>query len=332
MGGVLALVGAVALVATLVLLYFASSRALASDPRPASSYEEAVKRIATLKARDGANISRPSIVMDHGSQVATAVVLFHGFTNNPEQFEQLGKDYFAAGYNVLIPRLPEHGQKDLLTRDLTKITSSRLASATDEAVDIAAGLGKKVEVVGLSGGGTMAALAAHDREEVSTAVIMSPLFGVDMLPAFVVKPLVAWSRVLPDIFMWWDPRVKENHIPADAYPRYSLKSISAFFEVGFDFMRREPTRKSRLDRVVLITNAADDSIDEGLAKDAITKELKPIAGDYQEFEFPRANGYAHDLIDPNGLNAKSIDDIYGAIYPYLGLTPSSSATTATPQP
>jgi len=43
--------------------------------------------VAALKARDGADIIRPTIVMDHGSEVATAVVLFHGFINNPEQFE-----------------------------------------------------------------------------------------------------------------------------------------------------------------------------------------------------------------------------------------------------
>jgi hypothetical protein len=51
-----------------------------------------------------------------------------------------------------------------------------------------------------------------------------------------------------------------------------------------------------------------------------TGDAAPRSGaTYQQFEFPRNLGYAHDLIDPNGLNGKSIDAIYGALYPYLGI-------------
>lgn len=315
--------GAVAVIAgaTAILLVATSMMPLPSETNPAASYDEAVSRAAELKARDGQGTLRPTIFLDHGSQVETAVVLFHGFTNNPQQFERIGRDYYAAGYNVLIPRLPEHGEGDLLTRDLTKLSSARLAGAMNESVDIATGLGRKVEVVGLSGGGNLAALAAHDRDEVSAAVVMSPLFGVDLLPSLLVRPIVAWSHVLPDYYLWWDPLLKEKHVPADAYPRYSLKSISAFFEVGYDFLRREPDRGGTLERVVLVTNAADASVDEDLAKSALSKELKPIAGEYAQLEYPAAADYAHDLIDPDGMNAESIDDIYRTLYPYLGLTP-----------
>lgn len=312
---------AVVLLATAILLYRLSRVTLPSDPQPAATYEEAVGRIAELKARDGDDIIRPTIFLDQGSRVETAVVLFHGFTNNPEQFERIGRDYYAAGYNVLIPRLPEHGQRDLMTRDLSKITSARLADAMNEAVDIAAGLGENVEVVGLSGGGTLAALAARDREEVSKAVIISPLFGVDFLPNSVVRLAVAWSHVLPDVYMWWDPGLKEKHLPSDAYPRYSLKSVGAFFEVAFDVTRGNPKRRGELDRVVLITNAADRTIDEAQARRAVSQAIEPLAADYEAFEFPRPAGHAHDLIDSSGLNAENIDAIYGKVYPYLGLPP-----------
>ncbi len=327
MGLLAAAVVVVLLVVTTQLLVVRSSRATpASRARPTATYEEALARVAELKARDDSRIIRPTIFMGHGSRVATAVVLFHGFTNNPQQFEQLGKSFYDAGYNVLIPRLPEHGQRDRLTKDLSKIDTARLVEATNEAVDVASGLGRTVEVVGLSGGGNMAALAARDRNEVTTAVIMSPLFGVDLLPNAVVKPIAGWSSVLPDIYLWWDPRIKEGHKPPDAYPRYSLKSMSAFFELAFDVMDGKPERSTKLDRVAIITNAADDSVREELARQVVAKQLAPHAKVSQQFEFPRSAGYAHDLIDPDGLNRANIEKIYGALYPYLGLTPAEKAT------
>ena len=251
-GGVLIVLA----VATFVLMRSSAAAVPPSDPAPTRSYAEARERVEAIKARDDSGVMRPTIFLDQGSRVATSVVIFHGFTNNPEQFERIGQAFYDAGYNVLIPRLPEHGERDLMTRDLSKLTAARLVEAADEAIDAAAGLGERVEVVGLSGGGNLAALAASDRNEVASAVIISPLFGIDLLPSTVVRPIVGWSTALPDFYLWWDPRLKEGHIPRDAYPRYSLKSISAFFEVGFDLMRREPKRTSELERVVLITNAA----------------------------------------------------------------------------
>jgi len=314
-GGVLLVLAA----ATFVLMRSSAAAVPPTSPAPALSYAEARKRVEAIKARDDSSVMHPTIFLDQGSRVATSVVIFHGFTNNPEQFERVGEAFYEAGYNVLIPRLPEHGERDLMTRDLSKVTAARLVEAADEAVDAAAGLGDRVEVVGLSGGGNLAARTASDRNEVASAVIISPLFGVDLMPSTLVRPIVGWSNVLPDFYLWWDPRLKEDHVPPDAYPRYSLKSISAFFEVGFDLMRREPKRTSELERVVLITNAADSSVDEQAAKDIVKKELTPHATETLEYEFPKANGYAHDIIDPEGMNAKNVDAIYARLWPYLGL-------------
>jgi esterase/lipase len=315
------LLGVLGVLAVVTAALFATSgRSVpAIQPDPAASYDEAIERVEALTALDGPEIMRPTLFFDQGDKVETSVVIFHGFTNNPEQFERIGQAYAEAGYNVLIPRLPDHGERDLLTRDLSEVTAAKLAETANEAVDIAAGLGERVEVVGLSGGGNLAALMAHDRDEVAEAVVISPLFGVDMLPGLVTRPIVAWSRVLPDFYFWWDPIKKADHVPADAYPNYSLKSISAFFEVAYDFMRREPSRSDGLDRVVIVTNGADRSVDESLARESIGQELRGIAGQYEEYEYPAELGYAHDLIDPQGSNATSIEAIYRTLYPYLGL-------------
>ncbi|NTU72064.1 MAG: hypothetical protein HGB10_09640 [Coriobacteriia bacterium] len=289
-----------------------------SNPQPTATYEAALARVDALKARDGDGIIRPTIFIGQGSKVTTAVVIFHGFTNNPEQFERIGKVYADAGYNVLIPRLPEHGEGNLMTSDLSKITTERLAAAADEAIDIGAGLGDRVEVVGLSGGGTLAAWSARQRNEVTGVVVMSPLFGIKILPGFLVKPIVAWSRVLPDFYQWWDPLLREKHLPADAYPRYSIKSIGSFFDVGYGLAQAAP-RQRPLERAVLITNAADMSIDARAAKRVFENQLQSIAATSTAFEFPAQDGYAHDLVDPEGLNEASIDAIYSQLYPLLGV-------------
>ena len=324
----LSLVGLALVLALISAALIAVDRAGApkSNPRPTKTYAEAVSRVAELKARDGADILKPTIFLDRGSKVETAVVLFHGFTNNPEQFEQLGDAYRAAGYNVLIPRLPEHGNRDLMTKNLSRLTETRLAQSADEAVDIAAGLGNKVEVVGLSGGGVMAAWAATSRPEVTSATIISPLFGVTLMPAWAVKPIVAWSRVLPDYYLWWDPALKQGHKPADAYPRYSLRSISSFFDLGYDFSRQNGRGDTPLERAVLVTNAADRSVDSAVAKRVFRDRLGSIATTVKTFEYAESEGYAHDLIDPQGVNGPKTAAIYEKLMPLIGLAPDTTRT------
>ena len=67
-------------------------------------------------------------LFDHGKQTEHVIVLMHGFTNCPEQFNELGRQHFDAGNNVLIPRMPYHGLSDRLTDVLVNITAENLAS------------------------------------------------------------------------------------------------------------------------------------------------------------------------------------------------------------
>ena len=292
-----------------------------SKAEPAADYAEALDMIDALEARDTAEVGYPSIFMGHGSKTETAVVLFHGYTNNPEQFEQLGQAYYDAGYNVLIPRLPGHGMKDTMTKALTDVDTAALVEAADEAIDIAAGLGESVEVAGLSGGGTLSMWAAHNRDEVSSSAPISPYIQPKILPVWIMRPITEITRVIPDIYIWWDPTLKEDHLPAEAYPRYSLKSMSAFLEIGFSIEDGEPQRTSEMDRIVFVSNAADPSINEAYGYGIFKTHLGPLAKEVEFREFDEALGYAHDLVDPRGLNAESIDDIYPELYEWLGITP-----------
>src|ERR1043165_7550005 len=118
-----------------------------SHPNPVTSYEAAIKEIKSMQAADNEDLVHDVCItklFDHGASTEHVLVLFHGFSTCPEQFNDLGKQYFDAGYNVLIPRLPYHGLKDRLTDALGHLTAEELASFGDKVVDICHGLGKKI--------------------------------------------------------------------------------------------------------------------------------------------------------------------------------------------
>ncbi|MEZ4639016.1 MAG: alpha/beta fold hydrolase [Caldilineaceae bacterium] len=116
--------------------------------------------IQAMQAQEQAETVNPlceSKVMGHGARTQRVVVFVHGFTNCPEQFEVLGQQFYDAGYNVFIPRMPHHGLSDRLTTELSKLSTEALVAFGGDVVDIAQGLGDEVTVVGLSGGGAVTA-------------------------------------------------------------------------------------------------------------------------------------------------------------------------------
>jgi alpha-beta hydrolase superfamily lysophospholipase len=97
------------------------------------SYAEAIEIAKGLQDLDGPNVNPVchTRLYTHGRQTERALVLLHGFTNCPRQFDDLGKDFFARGWNVLIPRYPRHGYTDRLNTAIAELPADRwmLASA-----------------------------------------------------------------------------------------------------------------------------------------------------------------------------------------------------------
>ena len=74
-------------------------------PDPAQSYEEAIGRIQSIQADEGNLDLHPECATQlgtHGEQTETVIVFLHGFTSCPNQFADLGQEYFERGYNVYI--------------------------------------------------------------------------------------------------------------------------------------------------------------------------------------------------------------------------------------
>ena len=154
----------IVLVAVLGALIFWLGRPLVvhgleSRARPSRSYGEALARIALIESEDSSAIAPEcrTLLLTHGHATGRVIVLFHGLTNCPAQFDSLARLTFARGANVFVPRLPRHGCSDRMTGELALMNADELREFTDRCLDAARGLGDSLTVAGLSVGGTLAA-------------------------------------------------------------------------------------------------------------------------------------------------------------------------------
>ena len=175
-----------------------------------------------------------SKLYDHGMRTEHVIILIHGFTNCPEQFNELGKQHFDAGNNVFIPRMPYHGLSDRLTDALVNLTAEDLATFGDKVIDIAHGLGKKITVMGVSGSGTLVAWLAQNRADIDFAFAIAPLFGLAFVPPAFTKLFERIVLLLPNFYMWWDPRTKADNPYSIyyAYPGYPTRSLVEFLRLA----------------------------------------------------------------------------------------------------
>ena len=272
-----------------------------SHPHPVSSYDDALAGFARLLAAEphGLVSGCESRLMTHGRRTPRAVVLFHGFTNCPQQFGLFGDRCFSAGDNVLIPRLPEHGFTNRRAVTLGRVTPDRIAAAADQAIDIASGLGDTVVVAGLSVGAEAAAWAAARRPEVGRVVIIAPLLGIAHLPVAVSRFLARLWIAIPDSFHWWDPRVRERLPgPPYCYWGWSSRGLGEMLRLGFALSAAAVRGPVRARSIVIVTNANDDAVDNGPARALAADWARDAPGRVRTFEFADSLRLGHDVIDP----------------------------------
>lgn len=282
-----------------------------STPRPAQSYSEALARIEALRSKDTPEVNPVcgARLMSRGEKVEQTVLFLHGFTNCPQQFHQLGLHLYELGWNVLIPRIPHHGLTDRLTTDLSNLTAEELAAFTDEAVDIAQGLGERVVVAGLSGGAIAAAWAAQFRSDIARAVLIAPSFAFGFLHPRLIGAVKNLSLTLPNFFIWWNSDLKTATKPDYAYPRFSTRALGQITRLGFAV--RDAARRERplAGSIVLVTNPNDRAVDNGTALGLLALWRERGAGNIEHCTLDAALNIGHDIIDPTQEDQR-VDDVY----------------------
>jgi pimeloyl-ACP methyl ester carboxylesterase len=229
-----------------------------------------------------------------GDDVApAAVVLLHGLTNSPPQYDALAPLLHARGHAVVVPRLPLHGYRDRMTDALAAVRATDLEAAALQAVGIAALCGERVVVAGISIGATLAGwLAARTR--IDTGIAFAPFCGLHELYGGVNDALGAVLRALPNAFGWWDPRVKEKQPPAHGYPRFTTRALGESLLLSTDIDRAPHAVHGR--RAVLVLNANDPVINNAHAHRRFAT-LRAYGVDYERVML-QGLPKMHDVIEP----------------------------------
>ncbi|HJR81177.1 MAG TPA: alpha/beta fold hydrolase [Anaerolineales bacterium] len=287
---------------------------LESHSQPVTNFEEAVTRVKAMQEADNQELARDVCITklyDHGTQTDHVIILLHGFTSCPEQFNELGKQYFEVGHNVFIPRLPYHGLSDRLTDALVNLTARDLAGFGDTVIDIAHGLGKKITVIGISGSGTLVAWLAQNRKDVHYAVAIAPLLGLAFIPQALTKLFERFALHLPNFFLWWDPRTKANNPYSIyyAYPRYPIRALAEFLRLAMVTCSRAKEYPPAAGHFTMIINDAEPAVSNPEILKLFELWQKHGKRNLNEVHFEKEMKLPHDIITP-GTPGVPIGDIH----------------------
>ncbi len=263
------------------------------------SYDEAVRAIRALIARDAADptilpAALPRLYV-HDKPVAQAVLLFHGFTNCPQQFDELARRFHARGCNVYVPRIPQHGLKDRLTRALAAVTVDDYADFATESYALARPLGNTISALGLSLGGTLVMWLAQT-QPLDLAIPFAPFLMPYPFPPAIGQVAMRFLATLPSMYFWWDFHVKEKCEPHYAYPGYPTHSLARLVFLGNLIFDEAEKAKPRARRCVVVLTDRDNAIDNGVALQL--KDLWNRHGAGYRDVMLTGLGARHDVIDP----------------------------------
>jgi carboxylesterase len=284
-------------------------------PDPAENYEEALARIEAIQAEEAQipDLSPEcgSIFLTHDQKVENTIVFLHGFTSCPDQFVALGQEYFNQGYNVFIPRQPHHGLQEYDGAPLKGLTAEKLAAFGTAVADIAQGLGERVVVVGLSGGGAVATWLSQERSDVDLAVPIAPFLGIGFIPRPLTRPVTNLILLIPDFHQWWDP-VHQLSNPLSApysYRGYYMHSLFENLRLGFSAEEDAKQVKPAAGGILVITNANDESVNNEVVAEFEQLWLEHGEQFLQTYQFEKELGIPHDMITVTRPNNR-VDIVY----------------------
>lgn len=281
----------------LTALWFVVTAAVV-QPLPAqqdrAAYTTSVAAISRRQAVDD-SIAAPgarSILLADGAPTARAIVLLHGLTDSPRQFEAFAYLLHADGNNVYVPRLPQHGLRGGDVGALSALTAAQLRGVADSVVNEARGLGDSVVIVGLSMGGTIGAWIAQQRE-VSRVVLIAPAIEPGRIPSLVDRPLIGVADRLPAITR----RAQRDTARPDREVGFNLRAVAEILELGSSILGQAAREASRTREIVVLVNASDRTVKESAAE-ALARNWLQHGATVSAFELPDSLRLPHNIIDP----------------------------------
>lgn len=303
-GGMLLLVCIASLV--LYMMPHRSTNLQHTDTRTLS-YKQAVaaadKTSAADKKLSDFDKGCESQLYTHGKKVARSVVMFHGVTACPKQYDEIAKTFYNAGYNVYVPLAPQHGTTNNpeATADLTL---AELTSYVGESYSVAAGLGDSVGFVGQSGGAALATWGAQYIDGVSRLLVISPFYEIsqDASPRW-QKPLLLslyGMNIAPD-------RIVQG---------FSARALAKYLILVENY--REDLTTKNLEHVAVVTSANDTQIDLDVAHYIPKTLAKNSKASFQQTRLAPELGIGHDALSPSADGVKKhqaqLNNLYLSFY------------------
>jgi hypothetical protein len=208
-----------------------------------------------------------------------------------------------------VPRLPHHGHKNRLTKAPGAITTAEIEAAATEAAQHATGLGERVVCSGISLGATMALWLAQTGG-VENAVGIAPFLMPAIIPRGPGMLLMRVLQVLPNRFMWWDPRIKERQLPVYAYPGFWTHCLTQSVFAGARIFAAAAQTAPRAATCTTVVSAGDPAVNNGVAHALVA--LWQRRGTPYGYTVWQGLGKRHDIIDPTTFPAART-----AVYPQL---------------
>ncbi|MEU8421327.1 alpha/beta fold hydrolase [Micromonospora sp. NPDC048835] len=286
-------------------------------PQP-HDFDTAVRAAEAVIAAETADPEvRPesrSRLLSHGVRTERVVLLLHGYTLAPEQYEDLAQEFFDRGYNVWVPRAPQHGHVDRQAHH--RVEAGALTTYAEDALRVATGLGHEVGVVGISGGAVLATwLTQLPGSAVRRLLVLSPFFGPNprQAPAWAVRPLILLygRRLLPD-------RVTSRG--------YSLAAVTQYLTIARTLPN--PPRKTGLRAVAVVTSPLDGVVDLEAAVDVPRRIADANALPLGVCTLPQGLGVGHNTLSLAALGAEGGELLRRYVALYEGAVDDALAHTA----
>lgn len=298
-----------------------------SIPNPAKTFDEAKTFFENLRRNEAKlplSAEGCSRLLDHGTKTPRAIVLLHGLTNCPEQFLPLARILHSLGANVIIPRARYAGFADRLNTIQGHQSGQDLLDQAAVGLDIAAGLGDRVSLVGLSGSAVAGTWMAQHRDGVSEMVLIAPFFSLDSVPSPLIDASAAILSRMPNFYQWWDSQQKENLAgPKYAYPRFSTRCMASTIQLSRNVRENLASMPLRAGKIHFLITASDTAANNPLTKKTAATLAKSNSAHVTIEEFPAELKIPHDMVDPFQPNANT-EIAYKKILELLDMNDSTS--------